>query len=112
MSEQLSEHEQRLIGTLAEGEVIAVFRWGIILDLGLSRVGLTDALYIDDEDVYHVGDRVRGYLDCFDEQKNKFIFRPPHQVSVTERLEQWRRSRGTDDGDLSREAVDSARPGS
>ncbi|KRD40428.1 hypothetical protein ASE27_05925 [Oerskovia sp. Root918] len=93
MSEQLSADEQRLIGSLMEGEVIAVFRWGIILNLGLSRVGLTDALYIDDGDHYQVGDRVRGYLDCFDEQKNKFIFRPPHQVSVTERLERSRRLR-------------------
>ena len=83
---QLSEHEQRLIGEMIDGEVEAVFRWGIIVDLGLSRVGLIDALYIDDEDNYQVGDRVSGYLDCFDEQKEKFILRPPDQISLAERL--------------------------
>ncbi|MFF1739256.1 S1 RNA-binding domain-containing protein [Streptomyces mirabilis] len=87
---QLSEHEQRLIGEMVDGEVEAVFRWGIIVDLGLSRVGLIDALYIDDEDNYQVGDRVSGYLDCFDEQKEKFILRPPDQISLAERLRRAR----------------------
>ncbi|MFJ7593461.1 hypothetical protein ACIQZO_40055 [Streptomyces sp. NPDC097617] len=87
---QLSEHEQRLIGEMVDGEVEAVFRWGIIVDLRLSRVGLIDALYIDDEDNYQVGDRVSGYLDCFDEQKGKFILRPPDQIPLAERLRRAR----------------------
>ncbi|MFF3511449.1 hypothetical protein [Streptomyces sp. NPDC002573] len=69
-----------------EGRVEAVFRWGVIVDAGLSRVGLIDALYIDDEDHYEVGQSVSCYMDCFDEQKDKFILRPPHQVPLAERL--------------------------
>ncbi|MEU3173320.1 MULTISPECIES: hypothetical protein [unclassified Streptomyces] len=61
------------------------------MDLGLSRVGLVDALYVDDGDDYHVGDRISGHLDCFDEQKDKFILRPPDQIPLAERL---RRARG------------------
>ena len=83
---QLSEYEQHLIGEMVDGEIEAVFRWGIIVDLGLSRVGLIDALYIDAGDNYQVGDRVSGYLDCFDEQKDKFILRPPSQIPLAERL--------------------------
>ncbi|MBO1415404.1 hypothetical protein [Streptomyces sp. FH025] len=86
MNEQLSAHEQSLIGEMVDGEVEAVFRWGIIVDLGLSRVGLIDALYIDDEDSYEVGERVSCYLDCFDERKAKFILRPPGQIPLAERL--------------------------
>ncbi|QMU75732.1 S1 RNA-binding domain-containing protein [Streptacidiphilus sp. PB12-B1b] len=88
--EQLSAGESSLIGKIVDGEVEAVFRWGVIVDLGLSRVGLIDVLYIDDEDVYRVGDRVSCFLDCFDERKDKFILRPPNQISLEERL---RRSR-------------------
>jgi len=83
---KISEQEQALIGLLVEGEVEAVFRWGVIVNLGMSRVGLIDALYVDDDDDYRVGDRVSAYLDCFDEKKNKFILRPPGQVSVADRL--------------------------
>ena len=89
-NEQLGEHEQRLIGEMIDGEIEAVFRWGIIVDLGLSRVGLIDALYIDTGDNYQVGDRVSGYLDCFDEQKDKFILRPPNQIPLAERLRRAR----------------------
>lgn len=83
---KLSSDEQRLIGEMVDGEIEAVFRWGVIVDLGLSHVGLIDALYVDDGDNYRVGDRVSGYLDCFDEQKEKFILRPPGQVPLAERL--------------------------
>lgn len=68
--------------------MIAVFRWGVIVDLGLSHVGLIDALYIDDGDGYRVGDVISGYLTTFDERMEKFWLRPPGQVSVTERLRQ------------------------
>ncbi|MDH6576004.1 hypothetical protein [Kitasatospora sp. MAP5-34] len=85
-NEQLSEHEQGLIGEIVDGEVEAAFRWGVIVNLGLSRVGLIDALYVDDEDNYQLGDRVSCYLDCFDEQKDKFILRPPSQIPLAERL--------------------------
>ncbi|MEV6867419.1 S1 RNA-binding domain-containing protein [Streptosporangium subroseum] len=83
---ELSEHERDLITNLVEGRVEAVFRWGVIVDLGLSRVGLIDALYIDDHDNYSVGDTVAAYLDAFDEQKQKFILRPPDQEPLSERL--------------------------
>jgi hypothetical protein len=74
------------IGQLASGRVLAVFRWGVILELGLSRLGLIDALYIDDGDIYVNGQDVEVYLDSFDEQKDKFIARPPGQVPLFERL--------------------------
>jgi ribosomal protein S1 len=87
MSEdKISEREQALVGSLVEGEVEAVFTWGVIIDLGMSHVGLIDALYVDDDDDYQVGDRVSVYLDSFDSKKNEFILRPPGQVSVAERL--------------------------
>lgn len=79
-------HEEALVGSLIEGTVEAVFRWGIIVDLGLSRVGLIDALYIDDDDSYEIGDQITGYLDSYDELKEKFIIRPPKQESLTDRL--------------------------
>lgn len=85
-NEQLSPHEQGIMGKIVTGEIEAVFRWGVIVDLGLSRVGLIDALYVDDGDDYKIGDQVSGYLDCFDEQKDKFILRPPGQVPLAERL--------------------------
>ncbi|MFF8100883.1 hypothetical protein ACF07S_14095 [Streptomyces sp. NPDC016640] len=85
-SERLTEIEALLIGKTIEGEVEAVFRWGVIVNLGLSRVGLIDALYVDDGDNYQVGDRISGHLDSFDEQKDKFIFRPPGQIPLSERL--------------------------
>lgn len=90
MNEQLSAQESSLLGQLIKGRVEAVFRWGVIVDAGLSRVGLIDALYIDDEDRYEVGQSVMCYLDCFDEQKDKFILRPPQQVPLSERLRQAR----------------------
>jgi hypothetical protein len=51
-----------------------------------ARVGLIDALYIDDGDDYAVGEAVDVYLDSFDEKKDKFIARPPGQVPLVERL--------------------------
>jgi hypothetical protein len=80
------DDESRLLGTLVEGTVIAVFRWGVILDLGLSHVGLIDALYIDDDDRYAVGDTVTGYLSSFNEGMSKFWVRPPGQKPIEERL--------------------------
>lgn len=76
------------IGQLVSGRVLAVFRWGVILDLNLSRLGLVDAIYIDDGDLYVDGQHVEVYLDGFDEQKDKFIARPPGQVPLVERLRQ------------------------
>lgn len=89
----MSEAELGLVGSIVEGEAVAVFRWGVIVDAGLSRVGLIDVLYIDDDDNYQVGDRVSCYLDCFDERKNKFILRPPGQVPLAERLRRIREER-------------------
>lgn len=62
------------------------FTGGIIVDLGLSWVGLIDVLYIEDDDIYQVGDRVSCCLEYFDEKKRKFILRPPGQVPLAERL--------------------------
>ncbi|MFJ4788825.1 hypothetical protein [Streptomyces sp. NPDC088794] len=90
---ELSEAETGRMGTLVEGEAIAVFPWGVIVDLGLSWVGLIDVLYIDDDDNYQVGDRVSCYLECFDQQKRKFILRPPGQVPLVERLRRARARR-------------------
>jgi hypothetical protein len=84
----ISEAEAALLGTLVEGTVVAVFRWGVIVDLKLSHVGLIDALYIDDDDRYEEGDQVRAYLSSFDERMGKFWLRPPGQVPVSERLRQ------------------------
>ena len=85
---QISSDELSLVGSIVHGQVEAVFRWGIIVNLGLSRVGLIDALYIDEEDEYRVGDQVECFMDCFDVQKNEFILRPPKQVPLEERLRQ------------------------
>lgn len=91
---EVNEADLRLMGHLVEGEAVAVFPWGVIVDLGLSRDGLIDVLYIDDDDNYQVGDHVSCYLDCFDEMKNKFILRPPGQVPLAERLRLARERRG------------------
>lgn len=82
-----------LIGSIVEGDAIAVFHWGVIVDLGLSYVGLIDVLYIEDDDNYQVGDRVSCYLERFDKQKRKFILRPPRQVPLAERLRRIREQR-------------------
>ena len=85
---KISADERALLGSLVEGRVIAVFRWGVIVDLGLSHVGLIDALYIDDDDKHTVDDVVTGYLGVFDENMEKFWLRPPGQVPIAERLRQ------------------------
>lgn len=85
---KISKDEAALLGTLVEGTVIAVFRWGVIVDLGLSCVGLIDVLYIDDHDSYEVGDVVSAYLSSFSEGMEKFWLRPPGQVPISERLRQ------------------------
>ncbi|MFF4258544.1 hypothetical protein ACFY1L_45895 [Streptomyces sp. NPDC001663] len=90
---EVNEADLRLMGHLVEGEAVAVFRWGVIVDLGLSYVGLIDVLYIEDDDNYQVGDRVSCYLDAFDERKRKFILRPPGQVPLAERLRRIREQR-------------------
>ncbi|MDQ0933316.1 hypothetical protein [Streptomyces turgidiscabies] len=90
----MSEAEMGLMGSIIEGDAIAVFNWGVIVDLGLSCVGLIDVLYIDDDDNYQVGDRVACYLECFDKQKRKFILRPPGQVPLAERLRRREEQRG------------------
>jgi ribosomal protein S1 len=91
MNERPSAQEMSLVDQLIEGRVEAVFRWGVIVDVSLSRLGLIDALYIDDDDDYEVGQNVSCYLDSFDEQKDKFILRPPGQTPLAERL---RRAQG------------------
>jgi hypothetical protein len=75
-----------IVGATVEAKVIAVFHWGVILDLGLSKMGLIDALYIDDGDEYAVGEAAMVVLDDFDEQKDKFIARPPTQIPLVDRL--------------------------
>lgn len=85
---QVGEAERALIGTIVGGTVAAVFRWGVIVELGLSHVGFIDALYVDDNDHYGVGDKVSVYLTRFDARQNKFWLRPPGQTPVSERLRQ------------------------
>jgi hypothetical protein len=84
----ISDEEKALLGTLVDGPVVAVLRWGVIVDLSLSHVGLIDALYVDDDDHYGAGDRVRAFLTHYDERMEKFWLRPPGQVPVSERLRQ------------------------
>jgi ribosomal protein S1 len=76
---------QALIGTLMEGTVRTVFPWGIVVDLGESRVGLIDVLYVDDDDVYQVGQVVSGYLTDIND-KHEYRLRPPQQTPVIDRL--------------------------
>ncbi|MFL6073302.1 MAG: hypothetical protein ACJ73S_07910 [Mycobacteriales bacterium] len=90
--QKIGDSEFALLGSLVEGSVLAVFRWGVIVDLGLSHVGLIDALYVDDDDNYQVGDRISAYLTHFDDRMEKFWLRPPGQIPVSERL----RRRGYD----------------
>lgn len=82
----ISEDERALLGTVVTGTVRAVFRWGVIVDLGLSHDGFVDPLYIDDEHHYEPGRQVRAYLSTFDEKQQKFWLRPPGQTPVAERL--------------------------
>ena len=84
----ITEAEVALIDTLVEGTVVAVFRWGVIVNLKLSHVGLIDVLYIDDDDHYEEGDQVTAYLSSFNERMGKFWLRPPGQVPISERLRQ------------------------
>lgn len=86
MVEELAPNEMDLVGQIIEGRVEVVFRWGVIVDVGLSRVGLIDVLYIEDDDEYQPGQKVRCYLDTFDDRKNKFILRPPNQTPLAQRL--------------------------
>lgn len=88
----MSDDEPAGAGQLLTGTVLAAFHWGVILDLGLARPGLIDAVYIDDDDEYAVGQEIVVHVDTFDEQKDKFIARPPSQVPLAERL----RSKGFD----------------
>ncbi|MEU7907991.1 S1 RNA-binding domain-containing protein [Actinoplanes sp. NPDC049118] len=76
---------QALIGTLMQGTVTAVFPWGIVVDLGDSRVGLIDVLYVDDDDDYQVGQQISAYLTDINE-KAEYRLRPPQQVPVVDRL--------------------------
>ncbi|MEU3625875.1 hypothetical protein [Amycolatopsis coloradensis] len=85
-SDGLTDFEIRQLGRLVDAKVAAVFRWGVIVDINLSRPGLIDALYVDDSDSYVVDDVVRVYLDSYDRQKDKIIARPPHQVPLLDRL--------------------------
>jgi hypothetical protein len=85
---RIGDEERELLGALVDGTVLAVFRWGVIVDLSLSHVGLIDALYVDDDDHYEVGDRVSGYLTHYDERMEKFWLRPPGQTPISERLRQ------------------------
>jgi hypothetical protein len=63
-----------------------VFTWGVIVDIGLSRPALIDALYVDDGDVYVVGKEVEANLEYFDEMKQQFLLRPDGQEPVAGRL--------------------------
>jgi ribosomal protein S1 len=86
MSEPDAYPEDRaLIGTLLRGTVLRVFAWGIVVDLGRSRIGLIDSLYIDDDDAYEVGQVVSGYLTDINEKK-EYRLRPPQQTPVIDRL--------------------------
>lgn len=82
----ISKEEAELVGTVVEGTVLAVFRWGVIVDLQLSHVGLIDVLYVDDDDHYSVGDRVSGHLTDYNELMGQFWLRPLGQVPVSERI--------------------------
>lgn len=85
MAVSMSSEDEALVGTLLRGTVTAVFPWGIVVDLGDSRVGLIDVLYVDDDDVYQVGQEVSAYLTDINE-KGEYRLRPPHQVPVVDRL--------------------------
>jgi ribosomal protein S1 len=82
----ITPDEQALVGTVVRGTVLAVFTWGVIVDIGLSRPALIDALYVDDGDAYIVGDEVNANLDHFDEGKQQFLLRPEGQERVADRL--------------------------
>ncbi|WP_162907226.1 hypothetical protein [Allorhizocola rhizosphaerae] len=83
----IEQREREMIGGLVRGRVEAVFRWGVIVDLGMSRPGLIDALYVENDDRYEAGDVVEAHLECFDEMKQEFILRPPSQTSIGDRLQ-------------------------
>jgi hypothetical protein len=78
--------ELDLVGTDVAGTVDAVFRWGVIVDLGLSRVGFIDVLYIDEIGDYQVGQNVVATLASYDPNKDKFLLRPHGQIPISDRL--------------------------
>jgi ribosomal protein S1 len=82
----ITPEERALIGTLVTGTVEAVFRWGVIVNLGLTHPGYIDPLYIEDTDRYVVGQVVEAYLSSFNASQRKFWLRPPGQIPVAERL--------------------------
>lgn len=77
--------DEALVDTLMQGTVTAVVPWGIVVDLGDSRIGLIDVLYVDDDDVYEPGQQVTAYLTGIN-QKKEYRLRPPQQVPVVDRL--------------------------
>ncbi len=79
-------HELGLIGDDVAGTVEAVFRWGVIVNLGLSKVGFIDALYVDNASDYQVGQKVTAILASYDSNKDKFLLRPHGQIPISDRL--------------------------
>jgi predicted RNA-binding protein with RPS1 domain len=82
----MTEAERALIGTMVDGTIKVVHRWGVFVDLGLSHLGFIDPLYIEDDDHYQVGAQVSAELSNYDDQREIFWLLPPGQVPVAERL--------------------------
>ena len=74
------------LGELVTGTVEAVHAYGVFVDLGLDHIGHIDPFYIDDTDVYDIGDRVEVYLVAFHEHNGEYELRPKGKMSLSEWL--------------------------
>ncbi|BDU09238.1 hypothetical protein [Nocardia cyriacigeorgica] len=77
---------ERFVDTAAEGVVVAVFSWGIVVDLGLPHPGFIDPLYIDDGDSYEAGDSVSGTILAYIPESRQFRLLPVGKVPVADRM--------------------------
>lgn len=85
----MSEEEHLiLIGTLVDGQVVAVRPWGVVVEFGVSILGLIDRGLVDEGEVYEIGQSVRCVVEQF--ERRRWYLRPEGKPSADERLEQFR----------------------
>ena len=86
-----SAFRQDLMGALVAGTVAAVYKFGVLVDLGLDYVGFIDPVFIGD-DVYEEGERVEAYVVGFRAENRQYELRPKGVISLPE----WLRQRSAD----------------
>jgi ribosomal protein S1 len=79
------------MGALVVGTVAAVYRFGVLVDLGLDHMGFIDPIFIGD-DVYEEGDHIEAYVVGFRAENRQYELRPKGMMSLPE----WLRQRSKD----------------